>query len=568
MKLKILRVFNVEKSKRKLILLIALSAIAAGMLALGARQASAATDWYVDSTLGSDANSCTMPGFGNACQTIQAAINKASAFDTIHVAAGTYPEATSPGQPLKIDKTLTLMGAQSGVDARVVRGAESIVTNPQGTWVAADRVVIDGFTIQDSTNQFFTQYGIWMGGQSGTQILNNIVQNNIIGIGLSNPTGSPQVLIKHNLIRNNNQPGSASGTGIYSDQFVAQGPVKNVLIEENAFLGNNDAGIDISHTDSTQRFSDLEVSHNSFNENGRGLVLFDTDKSSIHDNTITNSTTAMSAAIRIFDNNSDLSIMHNDLTIGAGRGIRISDIDAVDPSGPNPSSDVVINFNNIGTVGSASFVDEGLRVEAGGHVGTVNAECNWWGSPTGPMNTNNPSGLGEEVVGDADFTPWLNAPAPGGECVGLPNTPGKVTGGGQIQSDPVFSPFGDLLSVPALVPSLASPTAQATFGFVVTCCAPKGNLEYDDHQMGVRIKAQSIDALNISSGMCGMNTHATFTGTASVIRSTGTTNESFQVEVDDCGEPGTMDRFRIETMSYSNGPKTLVGGNIQIHKSP
>ena len=51
-----------------------------------------------------------------------------------------------------------------------------------------------------------------------------------------------------------------------------------------------------------------------------------------------------------------------------------------------------------------------------------------------------------------------------------------------------------------------------------------------------------------------------------VIRPTGTTTEEFTVDVDDCGEPGTADTFGIKTMSYSNGPSTLIGGNIQIHK--
>jgi hypothetical protein len=142
-----------------------------------------------------------------------------------------------------------------------------------------------------------------------------------------------------------------------------------------------------------------------------------------------------------------------------------------------------------------------------------------------------------------------------------------VTGGGQIPgSDPVFSPLGDLLSIPALLPSLTNPNGKATFGFVVRCCPATGNLEYNDHETDVRIKAQSIDALVISNGSCGPNTHATFTGTASVIRSTGTTTEPFTVEVDDCGEPGTADTFSIKTTTYSNGPSTLVGGNIQIHR--
>jgi hypothetical protein len=150
-------------------------------------------------------------------------------------------------------------------------------------------------------------------------------------------------------------------------------------------------------------------------------------------------------------------------------------------------------------------------------------------------------------------------------------TPGKVTGGGQIQGDPVFSTAGSLLSAPALMPSLADPAAQATFGFVVQCCAPFGNLEYQDHPMDVRIKAQSFDGLFISSPGTSCSSvpgskHARFTGMAAVTRPTGTTIEPFTVEVDDCGEPGTADTFRIKTTTYANGPNTLIGGNIQIHK--
>ena len=159
--------------------------------------------------------------------------------------------------------------------------------------------------------------------------------------------------------------------------------------------------------------------------------------------------------------------------------------------------------------------------------------------------------------------------SPSGPCAGG-STPGKVTGGGEIQGDPVFSPLGDLISVPALVPSLASPGSQATFGFVVKCCAPTGNLEYNDHQADVRIKSQSVSALFISSpgASCPAtpgSKHAKFTGMAAVIRSTGTTMENFTVDVDDCGEPGRTDTFGIKTTTYSNGPSTLIGGNIQIH---
>src|SRR5439155_5883508 len=240
---------------------------------------------------------------------------------------------------------------------------------------------IDGFTFEKSTNNAFTGYGILMGaGTTGTKIVNNIIQENIIGIGLANSGGS-QVLIRHNLIQNNNQRGAASGTGIYTDQFVSGGAVKNVLIDENAFIGNNDAGIDVSNTDAANGVSGLEVSKNSFDLNGRGIVLFNTHMSTFHDNSITNSTFVGSASIRLFDNNSNLSIMNNDLTTGAGRAIRLSFLGLVG----GPSSGVVINENNIGTVGFTNFVGEGLLVEPGSHVGTANAECNWWGSRSRPV---------------------------------------------------------------------------------------------------------------------------------------------------------------------------------------
>src|SRR5205807_3363034 len=155
---------------------------------------------------GTDSPTCGTASGVSACKTIQFAISKPSTTsgDTINVAAGVYPEP-APG-PLTVNKMLTLLGAQSGADARTRVGAESIVTDPQGTSVSASNVVIDGFTIQDSVNTAFTGFGIWLNpGISGTQIRNNIIQDNIVGIGLAN-SGASQAVIRHNLIQNNNVP--------------------------------------------------------------------------------------------------------------------------------------------------------------------------------------------------------------------------------------------------------------------------------------------------------------------------------------------------------------------------
>src|SRR5207245_11084369 len=79
---------------------------------------------------------CSVPSI--TYPTIQSAVNDATC-NPIIVAAGTYPEA-APG-PLTIFRTVTLLGAQNGIDARGRVGLESIVTDPQGTYVTANNVV-------------------------------------------------------------------------------------------------------------------------------------------------------------------------------------------------------------------------------------------------------------------------------------------------------------------------------------------------------------------------------------------------------------------------------------------
>jgi hypothetical protein len=48
---------------------------------------------------------------------------------------------------------------------------------------------------------------------------------------------------------------------------------------------------------------------------------------------------------------------------------------------------------------SEGFVWEGPTI--------LNAENNWWGDPSGPHHPDNPDGLGDNVSGSVDFSPWL-----------------------------------------------------------------------------------------------------------------------------------------------------------------
>ena len=147
-----------------------------------------------------------------------------------------------------------------------------------------------------------------------------------------------------------------------------------------------------------------------------------------------------------------------------------------------------------------------------------------------------------------------------------PSTPGKASGGGKIvpSSDP--SSLDVVLELATLLIGSGSSNASigdpATFGFSVMCCPSKGNLQYNDHDASVQIKATSITSLTITApGNCvgGGGKHAEIHGMAKV---NGTT-EGLKVDVDDCGEPGSGDTFSIATDSYSASGR-LIGGNIQI----
>jgi len=90
--------------------------------------------------------------------TIQEAIAAASEGDTIVVAAGSYPENVT------VDKSLTLRGAQAGVDARDRSGAETIIEPDEGAGiriltVAGRVVVIDGFTVRNTLHGITTPEG-------------------------------------------------------------------------------------------------------------------------------------------------------------------------------------------------------------------------------------------------------------------------------------------------------------------------------------------------------------------------------------------------------------------------
>jgi uncharacterized repeat protein (TIGR01451 family) len=348
---------------------------------------------------------------------IQRGINVASSGDTVNVAAGTY------NNHLTINKSLTLDGAQQGVDAQTRSTANESIVDGGGYapfYVTANNVTIDGFTIQGATNNgnaFPNLYGIELGqGTYGSSILDNIIQNNTAGIALENNSTTTPTVISGNLIQNNNQPGPATGAGIYSDEFVsglasATGSLTNVQITNNTFSGNTgDSGIDFSF-DPTYSASNITISSNEFTGNARAVFLYGVTNSSFTQNTITGSTgygaSFPTGDVRIYGGDSGLNIANN-LFQGNSAvpdAIKIND-GSLDNRGPSdPNSTITINDNSISGYNSGDGLDL-----VDGYSGTLDATYNWWGDATGPTSPNNPGGTGEPINdpnNQVNFSPYL-----------------------------------------------------------------------------------------------------------------------------------------------------------------
>jgi len=202
-------------------------------------------------------------------------------FDVIVVAPGYYNESL-----LVIVANVSILGAQAGRDARVGRwnpANESIVdsTNQESGpppalgggaafLVVNNNVTIDGFTIQGGgvvtppTSVGINASGIFAEA-ADVQILNNIIQNNALGVFLA----GEGALVEYNLFKTNNSGAAGSGLSPFSSTtgFGIADLGTYCTITENEFKGNGAAAVYILGATAT------EVTKNTSEKDGAFAVL-------------------------------------------------------------------------------------------------------------------------------------------------------------------------------------------------------------------------------------------------------------------------------------------------------
>jgi hypothetical protein len=339
--------------------------------------------------------------------TIQDGVNAAAPGDTVLVSPGFYPEQVN------ITKSIQLLGAQHGVDARNRTGApESVVSFvvPGGNgiiMVNADNVIVDGFTVENNTNGSGIQTSTDF---SGYGIFNNIIQFNSYGLNLhSNGINTSE--ISRNFFNTNTFVGGLN-QGIYSDQGAG-----NITISQNRFTGHDpDFGTSINFASITDPQFNILIEENELNDSS--IAITNTENVNILRNQLIG---IPASAIFIYGGTNSTNISNNFLYNNT-RAINI----LLAFGSTTANTNIEAHENCI------QGNETGLIVQAGGYSGVLDVTNNWWGDPSGPSGIG--PGTGDSIVNEDEnttilFDPWLlEAPCITIICpvdITVPNDPGQ-----------------------------------------------------------------------------------------------------------------------------------------------
>ena len=326
---------------------------------------------------------CPNPRNSAIYKTIQKAVDCAIAGDTITVAAGTFNEN------VLVSKSLSLLGANAGVDARNPRGTESIVNGggvsaPIG--IGASSAIVDGFRFLGGQNGLGA--GVWIGGGvTDTQVLNNVITDNTIGLAI---ISACPCLVRHNLFTANNRSGAAGGKALYVET------TNGLVFDGNTITGHTrDIPVVFASTPPTSLHYNVTFTGNAVYGNTYNGAYF----LSVNGGTIA-ANNFVGNGLFFEGGNHNINVTTNNFSYGNPAVAIDLRVDG-NPYGTNSS--INVNFNRF--IANSPYAIHLV----GNYVGTLNAENNWWGCNYGPGATG--PGCAAAANGNSgasiDANPWL-----------------------------------------------------------------------------------------------------------------------------------------------------------------
>jgi len=390
--------------------------------------------------LGAGPGSSPMTWYTN--DSIQDAINAASAGDTVNVVAGTYVGAVN------IPASLTLKGAQYGVSVSG-RTAASESTIQGLVTVDASNVEVDGFTL---TNP---------GQTSALYIKNHTPSHSVIAV-------------THNIVDNVGAPGLVSTSTVHAI-LINLGP-DSVTIAHNRFNNIKSGGtksanaIGVLDSTSADASTGLVIQDNTFSDiasaskGAYGVILNNktgVPGAQIKDNTFSGLNGGWTHAIGLEGPTPNAVVSGN---VFSGLTAAGADNAAIFFEKNSVGNTVTIEhnqFNGAGFYGVAIHPND-LPSGSNGYNYTVNADINYWGATSGPGPVG--MGTGAKVGTNVTYSPWcLN-----GACtaVGTQNASGELV----VDSATTAQGVQDLLNSVSLGTVIVLPPGviPVSGGFTIT----------------------------------------------------------------------------------------------------
>lgn len=328
---------------------------------------------------------------------IQAAVNAASAGDTINVAAGTYTE------DVNINKQVNLIGIESNDDRPTIIGKLTI----NHTEYSGEETTL----IQDIDFEAASADSIYINGASEV----TIKDCNFDGkTDTANPANRAIEMQNSNDITIDN----CTFQGGYYVTIQASSRVNNLTVKDSTITGCK-SGIN------------LQI--------GDNLVVENTDISVIAKGA-TNDTYCVRFASAPDGSGAGMTITGGTFTV---------DKDGLTASSGTYHSAIIIRAGATGTLKANQMNIDGEVVNLATEV-QLDATNNWWGSVNGPShasNTFNVGSQGSAASGSINYAPWLNAATPTGVSF-APVTNGE-NGYASIQAAIDDADSGDTINVAA-----------------------------------------------------------------------------------------------------------------------